>query len=465
MKSFSTIAGLLCIIFTFGCKSSDETNLPTTVTEPEMPTTEVPTIAPTGTEKFLTEKSDYIFDQKKLPTFELNLPARALAEIDADPSAEEYVEGSLTFEGETISPVGIRYKGSIGAWVGCLSGNDWANPNGFKTCTKLSMKIKVNWDDSDAKFYGLKKLQFHSQNHDESQMHDRIGYWLFRKMDVPAPRAIHARLIINGKYMGLFSLVEQIDGRFTRQNFEDGEGNLYKEIWPLSDKGTRHSDNTYLNNLKTNEDENPTVEMMRTFAQEVVDASEDELQAVVDKWMNIDEVIAYAVVDRAIRNDDGAFHWYCNGGSCSPHNFYWYEEPTEQTVHLIPWDLDNAFENIISDANPVTPIADEWGMIRNNCEPFANGFLGIQQRSAACDKLTRAWTMFTDKYEQKTQEFLEGPFSEERVNEKLDEWTAQIRAATEEASNAHGDAITMDEWESSVEQLRSQLNWARLKLQ
>ena len=314
MKSIIKILPFLILIIIFSC-NGEEANMPTP--EPQTPTTpEIPTS--TGTEKYLNEKSSYIFDQKKLPTFELTLPASALAKIDADPTAEEYVEGSLTFEGETISPVGIRYKGSIGAFVGCLSGTDWANPSGRKTCTKLSMKVKINWNDPEARFYGLKKLQFHAQNLDDSQMHDRLGYWFFRKMDVPAPRAIHARLVINGQYSGLYSLVEQIDGRFTRHNFEDGTGNLYKEIWLLRSNGQAYPEQAYIENLKTNEDENPTAEMIQSFAQEIADADEANLQTVVSKWMNIDEIIAYAVVDRMIRNDDGAFHWYCDGDGCSP---------------------------------------------------------------------------------------------------------------------------------------------------
>ena len=94
---------------------------------------------------------------------------------------------------------------------------------------------------------------------------------------------------------------------------------------------------------------------------------------VIDRWMDVDETLALGVVDRAIRNDDGPFHWYCFEGPCNNHNYYWYEDPDTETLHLVPWDLDNAFENIIVDANPVTPIADEWGEITNNCEPFAVG--------------------------------------------------------------------------------------------
>ncbi|MEZ7971649.1 MAG: CotH kinase family protein, partial [Cyclobacteriaceae bacterium] len=158
------------------------------------------TITPDGSENYLNFDSEYIFDQESLHTFDLVLSEENLNLLNADPTAEEYVQGMLIFENDTLSPVGIRYKGSIGAFVGCVDGPNWLEPSGAKICTKLSMKIKINWEGKSEKFYGLKKLQFHSMNNDDSQMHERVGYWLFRQMGVPAPRAVHARLNINGIY-------------------------------------------------------------------------------------------------------------------------------------------------------------------------------------------------------------------------------------------------------------------------
>ena len=450
---------LSALFMTSACDKADDisSNNPNAAEQPNLPNN----TEPTGDERYLNEKSDYIFDQDKLHTFELNLAPESLAFLDNDPTAEDYVEGSLTFEGETLGAVGIRYKGSVGAFVNCLTGRDWANPSGSKTCTKLSMKIKINWDDSSDKFYGLKKLQFHSQNLDDSQMRERLGYHLFREMGVPAPRSVHARIMINGQYSGLYALTEQIDGRFTKQKFEDGDGNLYKEVWPLNSEGQPHSDQTYIKALKTNEDDNPSVEMITGFAKEVAEASDVNLQSVIEKWMDIDEVLSYAVVDRTIRNDDGAFHWYCDGSSCNPHNFYWYEEPTNKTMHLIPWDLDNAFENIVSNANPVTPIVDDWGGISNNCEPFSAGILFLRQKSAACDKLTRGWASYVDEYQNKLEAFKQGPLSEHAVNTLLDKWYEQIKEATLEASAAHSDAINMLEWDRAFARLKSDLNVAR----
>jgi hypothetical protein len=103
--------------------------------------------------------SDYLFDQEKLHTFELTLSDQNLAYLDSAPALEEYVPGTLTFEGETL-PVGIRYKGSVGAWVGCLSGDGFLSTEGEKECTKLSTKVKINWEDSDDTFYEVKNCNF-----------------------------------------------------------------------------------------------------------------------------------------------------------------------------------------------------------------------------------------------------------------------------------------------------------------
>ncbi len=430
------------------------------ITNSTAPDFDVPTITPKGDEQYLTLDSDYIFDQDKLATFELKIPGSALEEIDADPAAEEYIEGMLIFEGDTISPVGIRYKGSVGAFVNCVSGSDWSNPSGYKTCTKLSMKIKINWQGREEKFYKLKKLQFHSQNLDPSQMHERLGYWLFRAMGVPAPRSVHARLMINGGYSGLYALTEQIDGRFTRYNFDDGEGNLYKEVWPLDMNGDRHSSQIYINALKTNEDDNPSVDIIRNFAQQLADADQSNIQNVIEQFMDVQEIISFAVVDRMIRNDDGPFHWYCDGGGCGNHNYYWYEEPANEKLHLIPWDLDNAFENIINNENPVTPIADDWGQTRNNCQPFRYGDLSILQWSACCDKLTAGWASYTQEYQQIKSQFKIGPFSDAQVSTLIENWALQIRQATIEAANKHDDALSVSEWERALEHFKNQLEFA-----
>ncbi len=191
-----------------------------------------PKIIPDAPGRITPEPNDEaapIFDQAALRTFDIRISPANLATLDADPDAEEYVEGSLIFDGVEHGPVGVRYKGHIGAFAKCVQGsrdNDLFDISGRKVCPKLNFKIKFNHYDKERRFFGLKKLQLHAMNVDPSLMRERLGYWLFRQMGVPAPRAVHVRVLVNGELAGLFVNVEQIDGRFTRSRFADGKGNL-----------------------------------------------------------------------------------------------------------------------------------------------------------------------------------------------------------------------------------------------
>ena len=448
--------GLLSILFFNGCLNEEKDKI-----DEEF---KAPIIKPDGSEQYLNSNSDFIFDQNELRTFELKLSEKDLEKIDSDPTAEQYVEGMMVFEGDTISPIGIRYKGSVGAWVGCVDGENWFEPSGKKICTKLSTKVKINWKGRDERFYGLKKLQFHAQNLDPSLMHERLGYWLFRSMGVEAPRSVHARLVINGEFIGLYALTEQIDGAFTDYHFDDKDGNLYKEVWPLNMNGEPMDSQSLISALKTNEDDNPSTDIISGFADKLYNGKESDIPNIISEYMDINKVLSLVVVDRAIRHDDGFLHWYCSEDGCASHNFYWYEEPNNKKVNLIPWDLDNAFENIIKNANPVTPIADEWGKISNNCNPFPYGEFGMYQWSAACDRLTGGWARDKELYEELKNKFIQGPFAASNVNALLTAWSEQIRPVVKEAQDKNTwDQLTVQQWESKLSELIDQLEFARNK--
>ena len=408
--------------------------------------------------RWATGSSEVLFDQDQLHTFEIALAPEALAELDARPAAEEYVEGSLTFAGETIEPVGVRYKGSVGGFLGCASGTNPFVPDGPKTCTKLSLKIKLNWSDPTLEFYGVRSLQFHAQNLDPSALHERLGYWLFREMGVPAPRSTHARVVVNGEYVGVFGLTEVVDGRFARENFEDGTGNLYKETWPFDADGAPQTEKRLLDGLETNEDEQPSVEIIAGFATEFAAAPSEQRLGVLERWTDVDLLLRTFVVDRAIKNDDGALHWYCIP-DCAPHNFFWYEEPTLRRLVFIPWDLDNAF-SALTPGSPVggfIGIADEWGEAPRSCEQFTFGSMDLPQRSAGCDPLISALGSLGARFDEIRADFLAGPFAEERTTALLDDWSAQIEPAVAEAAAAHDDAPSVERWRAAVTELKDAL--------
>lgn len=406
-------------------------------------------------QKQLTE---YVFDDDTVRTYEILISDSNLAYLDNNPMAEEYVDGFFVVEQDTIGPVGIRYKGNEGAWWGCV-----AYEGGPKTCPKLSMKIKINWQDLDTTFYGLKKFQLHAMNSYPSQMRERVGYWFFRQMGVKAPRSIHVKLKINGKIAGLFLHVEQIDGRFTRYHFENGRGNLYKEIWPLTSAGTAMDGSAVLSALETNEDDNPSLTMFNFFATELENATDSTIKSVIEKWMDVESVLRLAAVSYGLDDDDGPFHWYSDGSlnGAYPHNFYWYEEPTKQKLYLIPWDVDHMLQRV---ANPelsnAVELIDGWGEISENCQNFGNGW---PQRSAACDKLVAGWVLYTDRYREILNEMVQGPFAS--VETMLHKWENQIDPITREVYEADYQQPSPAYWKDGMYTIRYELNNALTRIQ
>ena len=44
----------------------------------------------------------------------------------------------------------------------------------------------------------------------------------------------------------------------------------------------------------------------------MANANDTDIKSVIQNHMDLNQILSYAVVDRAIRHDDGPFHWYGN---------------------------------------------------------------------------------------------------------------------------------------------------------
>ncbi len=180
-------------------------------------------------EALVSWDSSVVFDDDTLWQFDLAASDSDVAWLDANIKLEQSIPATLTANGHLIGQVGFHYKGSYGTLYNCL------DANGNPICRKIGRKIAFDEYDSTKRFYGLKKLNFNSSVWDDSLLRERLGYGMFRDMNVVAARAGHALLYLNGDYLGVFSMVEEVDGRFTDNRFQgNGNGNLYKECWPTS---------------------------------------------------------------------------------------------------------------------------------------------------------------------------------------------------------------------------------------
>jgi hypothetical protein len=335
-------------------------------------------------------------------------------------------------------------------------------------CQRFSLKLDFNRFDDSLRLDGLKKLNLQSMSADPSKMRDRLAYSLYRDMDVVAPRAVHARVFINGGYHGLFAAVEQIDGRFTAKHYpESGDGNVYKQLWPSERATTAKIEEA----LRTNDDpQSLDVSDFIAFKNAVDSATEANFEETIAPFIDFDQLARFIVVDRAVNDYDSIMAFYFGPGwGPDNQNYYWYSAGSGQFT-LIPWDFDKAFwypePNFWSDNRPNgSNVVPNWNVITDSCDGYASNFdstlvvNGVTQEAAYrlrqidCDPFLRLLRgVIFERQEELAEAFIAGPFSEESVTLKLEAWRGQIAEAIEEDP-----LVDSEEWQEALDNLLADL--------
>ena len=78
------------------------------------------------------------------------------------------------------------------------------------------------------RFHGLEKIHLNNSVQDPTFMCEVLGREIFNATAVPAPRAGHATVTLNGDALGLFVLVEGANKQFLKRHFTDVQGNYYE---------------------------------------------------------------------------------------------------------------------------------------------------------------------------------------------------------------------------------------------
>lgn len=396
-----------------------------------------------------------VFSQEKILEYHITIDDELLKDMQAHGNDEVYRNASLKVLGEgideTFSEVGFRFKG---AWSLHHCWDDNLGVRSYEgSCERLSTKIKFNKYDKDARLFGLKRLNLHAVMGDATKLRDRLSYSLFNDFGVVAPRTAHAKLYINNAFAGLVMAIEQVDGRFTHFRFPQGDdGNLFKELWPSPNV----DENWALSRLKTNDapEDNPDVSDFLNFKDAIAASTKDTFSTQMTSWLDLDNILRYIAVDRAIRNWDGIMGFYSSDTS---HNFYWYHDDGDANkFHLIPWDLDNTMGEFDMFMDPqlwcdALPVPD-WNETPLNCDsrPICtdDSFSGVTP--PRCDHFIdmlaqTQWTAFTKIGD----ELLSSVLSYQSMDQKITVWAAQIAETIDEDP-----LLDVAAWEQSVEQFR-----------
>ena len=249
---------------------------------------------------------------------------------------------TLTTEGKSYR-VGVRFKGN----------------SAYSTARRgLKRPFKIDFDriDADQRFHGLKALNLNNNALDPTQLRESLAYAIFRAFGVPASRTAWAEVTLSipgrydREYLGLYTIVEEVDKTFLKDRFGKSSGLLLKPevrlremtrrepvigIDDLGEEWPRHAAHYHPKNEPTPAQQQRWMQFTRL----VGSADDSEFAERIDQFLNVESFLRYLAVNVFLVNLDS----YIALG----HNYYIYLDPTSQRFVFIPWDLNLAFAGIV----------------------------------------------------------------------------------------------------------------------
>lgn len=92
---------------------------------------------------------------------------------------------------------------------------------------KPALTLSFSKHASGQRFHGYSKISLNNSVQDPSYLSEAISRELFEAAGVPAPRADHVTVVLNGRDLGLYVLTEGWGKPFLRRHFRNVDGNLY----------------------------------------------------------------------------------------------------------------------------------------------------------------------------------------------------------------------------------------------
>ncbi len=262
--------------------------------------------------------SEILFEEKEVPTFLITLPQASIDILNVSPKTYVHGDLSLMVAGQkfTLNDVGIRLKGTYGSF------RDLSQ--------KAAFLIKVSEYKSSQRLFGLKKFALNNMVQDPSLIHERTGYSLFRAVDVPAPRAAHANVVVNGQLYGLYTTVEANDNPpFQKHWFGASGSQIYEGAYGVDLNGGYMGFDLDAGNNVANTD---------------VKALVDALDAMVDPATFLTDASKVIDMDRYVKfmaTELYLGHW--DGYNIGANNYYIAQRTDDQRWTFLPWGLDQTF--------------------------------------------------------------------------------------------------------------------------
>ena len=209
--------------------------------------------------------------------------------------------------------VAIHLKGSAGS---------------FRHIDSEKPALTLNFDKfaEGQRFHGLQKLHLNNSIQDSSYISEQVCRELCLKAGIPAPRAAHAVVELNGREPQLYVLVEGWNKQFLKLHFKNTRGNLYD--------GGAAKDITYT--LDTNSGEHPED---RSRLDELAAAAQDTDGEArfgrIEKVLDIERFLTFMAMEVIMG------HW--DGYAMNRNNYRVFHELETDRMVFLPHGMDQMF--------------------------------------------------------------------------------------------------------------------------
>jgi hypothetical protein len=271
----------------------------------------------------------------------------------------DYVHADLELGPWRFQDVAVRYKGN-GSYLRAR-GSD-----------KISLKVDFNKYVKGQKLAGLTTINFQNNITDIGWMNEVIAYRLYRDAGALAPRTAYARVYITvagqtaRRYIGLYSISENVDENFVEDRFGTRLGAIFKPSTqhPFTDLGPDWT--------AYNQTYDPKTDLTDAEKQHMIDlgrlvssATDTEFASRIGEFVDLDSFATYFAVLAWIANSDSLLQ--------IGQNYYTYLHPYTHQLHFIAWDQDFSFGNFRNSA-PTWTIHYPW----SGTNPFLGRIYGVE---------------------------------------------------------------------------------------
>jgi hypothetical protein len=243
------------------------------------------------------------------------------------------VRATLVCAGKTYPDIGLRYKGN-GTFLDS------------RGTLKRPLKLDINKFVKGQRFFGVKTVNLNNNVTDPSYMREVLAYQLFRQAGVPAPRTTYARVYLTvpgehqDRYLGLYTIVEQVDEEFFQRHFGTEEGLLLKPDFvtglPYLGDDWQAYEKPYRPRTKASR---ATRERFIALTKLLKEADDPTFQAQIGGYLDLDEFARFLAANVLLSNLDSIL--------VLGQNYYLYLPSETGKFYWLPWDLDRAFGNLL----------------------------------------------------------------------------------------------------------------------